>query len=279
MNKDSCCWVTYDRAGTGRSPARPDAEDGKKLIDHVEEDFDRLLTHLASNNINSPVVLVAHSLGAIYAQNYTLRHPEKVASLILIDPASEGDKGLREASALSIAESQSQLKIPKQFLAVAANGVFTRKNGGGPAQLQPPTKEEALQHAPFHMKNFSKTQRNTDWWMSAHQKQLDTFEHEQEEFLNTATALKDAISQREKKSKKNSLLVIEKKDEQGVVVLNDGQEGGYSDWRQDTLCKRFGGDGTYIQSDEKDHNLQFLASNFIAGQIRIHSKVRQHSES
>lgn len=276
MNKDSCCWVTYDRAGTGRSPARSDTQDGKKLIDQVEEDFDRLLSHLVSNNINTPVVIVAHSLGAIYAQNYTLKHPDKVAGLILIDPASEDDKeGSLRAS--SIKESQSPLKIPKKFIAVERNGVFTRKKGEGPTPLQPPTKEEvaalvAAEKAPPHIKNFSEIQKNTDWWMSAHQKQDDTFNREQEEFLNTATVLKDAISQREKNFKEIPLLVIEKKDEHGAVVSDDGQEGRYSDWRQDTLRKRFGEDGTYVRSNETDHNLQFLASNFIAEQIRHKQK-------
>lgn len=273
MDKDSCCWVTYDRAGTGRSPARPDVQDGKKLIDHVEEDFHKLLIHLASNNINFPVVLVAHSLGAIYAQNYALKHPDKVAHLILIDPASEDDKDLREASLKASLESQSLLKIPKNFLAVKVDGVFTRENGGGPTPLQPPTEEEvaaavAAGDAPPHLNNFSEAQRNTDWWMSAHQKQGDTYNCEKENFINTATALKDAISRREKNFKEIPLLVIEKKEEEGIVVSDGGQEDGYSDWRQNTLCKRFGENGTYIRSNETDHNLQFVAADFIAEQIR-----------
>lgn len=76
MKGDPCCWVTYDRAGYGRSQVRPDIQDGTKLIDQVEQDFDRLLKHLQGQGINPPVVLVAHSIGAFYAQNYALKHPD-----------------------------------------------------------------------------------------------------------------------------------------------------------------------------------------------------------
>lgn len=261
MSKDSCCLVTYDRAGTGRSPSRSDVTEGSKLIDEVEEDFNRLISHLETQGITPPVVLVAHSLGAIYAQNYALKHPDKVAGLVLIDPASEGDKDLKaDAAALrasSLKESESPLNSPKKFLAVEKNGALTRKKAGGITLLGPPTKEEGEKYAPKHMKSFSDTQRNTSWWMSAHQKQNDFFPREKEGFLSSAETLKHSIDHREKASTEIPLLVIEKKDE----------ERDYSDWRQNTLTSRFG-NGRYVQSQEPDHNLQFLASGFVAEQIR-----------
>lgn len=272
MSKDSCCLVTYDRAGTGRSPSRSDVTKSSRLVDEVEEDFDRLISHLETQGITPPVVLVAHSLGAIYAQNYALKHPDKVAGLVLIDPASEGDKDLRkESTDLTKASSKdlrSPLETPKNFFAVEQSDLLTRRKGGDPTPLNPPTQAEAAQNAPNeHMKSFSSEQRNMDWWMSAHQKQNDFYPRETEEFVRSAETLKHSIDHREEASMEIPLLIIEKKDEGGKVVSGDGQESGYSDWRQNGLRNRFG-EGRYVQSQETDHNLQFLASGFVAEQIR-----------
>ncbi len=269
MKDDSCCWVTYDRSGTGRSPARTEEMSNKPLIDYVEEDFDQLLSHLEKQGVNPPVILVAHSLGAIYAQNYALKHPDKIAGIVLIDPASENDKDAKEESlslrASSKEERNDLIKVPKNFLAVQQNGQLTRGDGGGPTPLHPPTESEVQQFAPNHMKSFSEEQKNENWWMTAHQKQADSFLQEKEEFTRSAAVLKGALLTREP-SKMRSL-VFEKRVENGKIELQGGQEGDYSQWRRETLTARFGR-GKYIRSEVRDHNLQFFDAERIAGELR-----------
>ncbi|MCD8011896.1 MAG: alpha/beta fold hydrolase [Lachnospiraceae bacterium] len=46
-----------------------------KLLDELSEDY---------SNVEEPFVICGHSLGAVLALDYTMKHPEKVASLILI---------------------------------------------------------------------------------------------------------------------------------------------------------------------------------------------------
>lgn len=73
---------SYDRAGDGRSPK----------IDHLQtpeeavEDLHRLLD---TKQASGPYVLVGASLGGIYARAFASRYPDRIAAIVLVDPAHE----------------------------------------------------------------------------------------------------------------------------------------------------------------------------------------------
>ena len=77
---DSIPIVTYDRPGIGKSPA---AEVEVSLEAHA----DRLVRLLAAMNLEPPYILVGHSLGGLYVRGFAHYHPEKLAGLIIVDPA------------------------------------------------------------------------------------------------------------------------------------------------------------------------------------------------
>ncbi|MGH3401336.1 MAG: alpha/beta fold hydrolase [Streptosporangiaceae bacterium] len=75
--------VLYDRAGIGWSdPPRR----GRRTSDGVAEDLRALL---AAAGIEPPYVLVAHSLGGIFARRFAARYPGTVAGLVLVDSSHE----------------------------------------------------------------------------------------------------------------------------------------------------------------------------------------------
>lgn len=76
----------YDRAGYGYSdpPGRP------STAANVSGDLHALLLR---SGVQRPVVLVAHSLGGLYATVYADKYPDDVAGLVLIEPSfAEQDK-------------------------------------------------------------------------------------------------------------------------------------------------------------------------------------------
>jgi pimeloyl-ACP methyl ester carboxylesterase len=73
---------TYDRAGMGYS----DPSDEPRSPIAVVEDLHKLI-HAAK--IDTPVVLVGHSLGGFNMKLYGVLYPEDVAGLVLVDPSEE----------------------------------------------------------------------------------------------------------------------------------------------------------------------------------------------
>jgi pimeloyl-ACP methyl ester carboxylesterase len=71
----------YERAGVGTSEPGPDA--GPRTATSVSADLEGLL---AAASIPTPIVLVSHSIGGMYAQLFAARYPEQVAGLVFIDP-------------------------------------------------------------------------------------------------------------------------------------------------------------------------------------------------
>lgn len=74
--------VAYSRAGVGNS----DAPTAVPTLNDRVRDLEALLT---TTQVPAPYVLVGHSYGGLVVRAYAARHPERVAGLVLVDPASE----------------------------------------------------------------------------------------------------------------------------------------------------------------------------------------------
>jgi pimeloyl-ACP methyl ester carboxylesterase len=74
--------ITYDRAGYGWS--EPPANGFS--IDTTINDLSKILE---SSNIETPVILVGHSVGGIYSRLFADKYPEKVSGLVLVDSRNE----------------------------------------------------------------------------------------------------------------------------------------------------------------------------------------------
>ncbi|QQP10492.1 alpha/beta hydrolase [Lysinibacillus agricola] len=74
--------ITYDRAGYGWSDPSPNGFS----VDTTIEDLSKILE---SSKIDTPVILVGHSVGGIYSRLFADRYPEKVSGLVLVDSRNE----------------------------------------------------------------------------------------------------------------------------------------------------------------------------------------------
>lgn len=75
--------TAYDRAGTGGS----DVADKADAIAQADR-LDKLLAKIAPDE---QVVLVAHSIGGLYARVFAARYRERLAGLVLVDPMNPDD--------------------------------------------------------------------------------------------------------------------------------------------------------------------------------------------
>lgn len=76
--------LTYDLFGRGYSDRAPTEYTPEQLLKQFSELVDSL-------NIQPPFTLVSMSMGSMVALDYATLHPEKIETLILIDPAITGD--------------------------------------------------------------------------------------------------------------------------------------------------------------------------------------------
>lgn len=74
--------MTYDRAGYGYS----DPPSNGFSLDSTVSDLN---TTLEKTEIDTPVILIGHSVGGVYARHFADQHPEKIAGLILVDSRNE----------------------------------------------------------------------------------------------------------------------------------------------------------------------------------------------
>jgi len=72
----------YDRAGYAWSDPRPGPRDAAHVGDEL-----RLALRAAEET--SPIVLVGHGLGGVYARYYAASWPDEVAGLVLVDPLTD----------------------------------------------------------------------------------------------------------------------------------------------------------------------------------------------
>ena len=80
-----CRCIAYARAGLGKS-----GSDGKaKTIDEHVADLDAVVDTFAPGR---KVVLVGHSYGGLLATEYARRHPGRLQGLVLVDPATLGQR-------------------------------------------------------------------------------------------------------------------------------------------------------------------------------------------
>jgi pimeloyl-ACP methyl ester carboxylesterase len=79
--------VTLDHRGHGESPNTGDA--ATYSFDQLVADMTRLVDQLGLERFD----LLGHSMGGVVAMRYTLRHPERVRSLILMDTAAGAQPG------------------------------------------------------------------------------------------------------------------------------------------------------------------------------------------
>lgn len=70
--------VTYDRVGSGRSDGKP-----RETVAQLADDLDALLSAIGCQ---TPAVIVGWSSGGMVAEMFAVRHPSKVAGLVLLDP-------------------------------------------------------------------------------------------------------------------------------------------------------------------------------------------------
>ncbi|RMH13209.1 MAG: alpha/beta fold hydrolase [Gemmatimonadetes bacterium] len=78
--------ILYDQRGTGGSDAAVDAR--SITLQNFLTDMDAVLDFLDEDRVH----LMAHSFGSMLAIAYVLRRPERVRSMVLIDPVEPGSK-------------------------------------------------------------------------------------------------------------------------------------------------------------------------------------------
>lgn len=98
----------YDRSGLGHSEAGPMPRSGESIV----ADLEKLVRNAG---IETPLILVGHSNGALYARQFERRNSEKVAGMLLIDPSPEN--------------AETCEKLPTAMRAVYGSLVFTADFG------------------------------------------------------------------------------------------------------------------------------------------------------
>jgi pimeloyl-ACP methyl ester carboxylesterase len=123
----------YDRAGYGLS-----APAGRPMTAlNVTRDLHELV---AAAGVRTPLVLVGHSLGGLYATLYADRYPKDVAGLVLIDPtvAGYGVKPADPAEAANMAElSGRQVALQRRCEGLARAGALSPEHMQGCLQAEP----------------------------------------------------------------------------------------------------------------------------------------------
>lgn len=100
--------IRYSRIGNGGS---------QKITKNYSSEQYAEEAHLLLKtlNIETPIVYIAHSYGAYIARRFAATYPQKMAALMLIEPASEHDVDIMRKINLSQAEKEiAQVKLDDQ---------------------------------------------------------------------------------------------------------------------------------------------------------------------
>ncbi len=87
---------TYDRAGLGWSKSSSQPRTAQNAAAE-------LLAALPQTGIKNPVVVVAHSYGALVAESVAVQAPERLAGLVLLDPSYPAEVRLEGAPSTALA--------------------------------------------------------------------------------------------------------------------------------------------------------------------------------
>jgi pimeloyl-ACP methyl ester carboxylesterase len=112
---------SYDRAGFGWSDRVP----GPRDADHITAELHQLL---AQAEVTGPIVLVGHSIAALYIRDYAAHYPQDVAGLIFVD----GSTPLQDENPALMAAGETGLgrKTSIMVMRSAAMTGFSRLIGG-----------------------------------------------------------------------------------------------------------------------------------------------------
>lgn len=116
--------VAYDRPGIGESEPDDEMPTMKNVADKLVEILDQL-------EVAPPYVLVGHSLGGLYVRGFALYYPERLAGLVIIDPAdfTETDENMREYYHFM---DWSESQIDSMIFAIR-KGLQSRNEGAPPS--------------------------------------------------------------------------------------------------------------------------------------------------
>ncbi|WP_084732496.1 alpha/beta fold hydrolase [Flagellimonas flava] len=107
--------LLYDRAGYNNSEIGPGPRDIETLTSDLEMVVEPYLN-------GRKVILVCHSLGGLIARDYAIKNPDKVASILFIDPTHESFHNLNQAK--------------EDFVYEIYVGLFGTENHGAPMEAR-----------------------------------------------------------------------------------------------------------------------------------------------
>lgn len=90
---------SYDRAGWGWSPRRA----GPRDADTISAELHQLL---AAAGVQTPFVLMGHSIAGLYLRSYAMHYPAQLAGLVLIDAATPLQNDRLPQSLITIQDAQ-----------------------------------------------------------------------------------------------------------------------------------------------------------------------------
>ena len=94
--------LRYNRAGIGASERPLAPQDGDAIVARLDALLDAL-------SLEGPYLLVAHSLGGLYANLYARRHPQRVRGLVLVEAGHPDEALQREAGLGRVARGLTRL--------------------------------------------------------------------------------------------------------------------------------------------------------------------------
>jgi len=145
-------FFAYDRAGTGQSSPLSNQIAPRTAQGVIK----RLHALLAAANVNPPYVLVAHSIGSLYALYFARAYPQEVKGLVLLEPNVDAMIALNRVKNLNKEQQAVMAKLIHQinFNFLNEKTRFIEYRG---AIKHTPTAKEATQ-IELYLENLGKTE-------------------------------------------------------------------------------------------------------------------------